>query len=110
MNDLISQIERGEVVAAEVVNGSLTKLVPDFNKTAELLRLIRNPWIPVTPETMPEDQKLVFVRNGHAIGVKEFNKAGEHSFWYDRCYAESHDLEEYTHYMIIPALPEQEGR
>jgi len=39
--NVIDDIESGKLIVAELVNGNLTKLVPDFNANTELLRLAK---------------------------------------------------------------------
>ncbi len=116
MNDLISQIERwlnspnrGEYLAVSLFNGDLAELV----RLAKLGQ--QRDWIPVTPETMPEVGKKVLarlkffasetVRHYELIHVKE-----DDCTW--RTVDDGSEVAyewNVTHYMIIPALPEQEG-
>lgn len=115
MNDLISRIERGEMVAAELVDGNLTKLVPDFNITAKLLHLAKlgqqRDWIPVT-ERLPYVGEWVLVAYGKIRTVGEARLAATGS-WYQRSgYIIPEDKKaKVTHWMPLPAPPEQrEGR
>lgn len=119
MNDLISQIERGEkTVSIGICSYNMTpEQIKDRDKLIRLAKLgQQRDWMPVTPETMPEVGSKVLarlkffasetVRHYELIHVKE-----DDCTW--RTVDDGSEVAyewNVTHYMIIPALPEQEGR
>lgn len=111
MNDLISQIERGEKI---VVVGTRKGFMLTYKGTegAELFRLAKksqeSPWIPVTPETMPEELRTILLQES---GV-EYPLAGwlQGERWVIIGMDRTFPLKAFNFWMPLPALPEQEGR
>ncbi|TCL40006.1 hypothetical protein EV210_101206 [Anaerospora hongkongensis] len=106
MNDLISQIERGDLALCkyhEWDNGDYYTKEPEAN--GEILRLAKlgqqRDWIPVTEE--PKQARLLLA---YKYGVME-------GVYYQQQYLTKdfeHVVPGVTHHMPLPALPEQEGR
>jgi hypothetical protein len=78
------------------------------NAKAELLRLARlgqKMQLVSVSEKLPEDEQTVIVRNGNAISIMQFNCDGQDSpFWYDLVHGEVHELDAYTHWMLLPEV------
>lgn len=106
MNDLIGQIERGESkITITTINPYhqdpySCAMVRDRKAEEEILRLAKlgqqRDWIPVTPETMPEDgQRIIVCDTECGVGVGKYLKGMA--------------LHNKQYWMPLPALPEQEN-
>lgn len=119
-NDLISRIEREELTIA--IGLCSYNMTPEQIKDRdELIRLAKlgqqSPWIPVTPETMPVPGTKVLARlkffASETVRHYELIRVNEDDCDWRTVDDGSEIAYEWnaTHYMVIPALPEQgEGR
>ena len=119
--DVIERIERGEMIVSELVDGKLTKLVPDFNANTELLRLAkigqRMQWVSVG-ERLPKKNVLVLlylndgehtkITTGKIYASDDAKYDGEFCIGFDQVYPDFLKRQVVTHWMPLPE-PLKEG-